>query len=271
MPKIGAVILAAGESSRFGRPKQLLEFRGKTLLRRSVDAASEAGCSQIAVVIATDMEQNVQLIPHLPPTPSYGGAGNPLPEEEEKTQQWRALQNSIVRELEQTRASIIENQSWRRGIGTSIRAGVQKLIDDVAEIQNKEGQPNRPAAVGKPPLLEAVVILVCDQPFVDVRVIRGLIAVREKTNQPIVASAYSDTLGVPALFDHSCFGELLQLSEDSGAKSIIMRNRERVAKFPFPQGAIDIDTMADYEKLLHNDSRTTSTKDTRAIQRKRKT
>jgi molybdenum cofactor cytidylyltransferase len=259
MSKIGAVILAAGESSRFGRPKQLLEFRGQTLLRRSVNAATGAGCSPIAVVVATGTEQNVQPIHHLPPTPGYSEslrqqaarqAGNSLPEGEEKTQGWRALQNSIVRELEQTEAIIVENQSWRRGIGTSIRAGVQTLINGAAEIQNRERRlPNRPAAVGKPPLLEAVVILVCDQPFVDARVIRGLIAVREKTNQPIVASAYSDTLGVPALFDHSCFGELLQLSGESGAKSIIMRNRERVAEFPSAEGEIDIDTVADYEKL----------------------
>ena len=96
--------------------------------------------------------------------------------------------------------------------------------------------------------LEAIVVLVCDQPFVDARAIEGLIELREKTNKPIVASAYSGTLGVPALFDRSCFGELLALSDESGAKSIIMRDREHVAEFPFPQGEIDIDTVADYEK-----------------------
>src|SRR5437763_12750721 len=50
MHHIGAVVLAAGGSSRFGRPKQLLTFRGETLVRRAVRAASEAGCDPVIVV-----------------------------------------------------------------------------------------------------------------------------------------------------------------------------------------------------------------------------
>src|SRR5204863_4439675 len=50
---IAAIILAAGESSRLGQPKQLIQFRGKTLVRRVVDAASEAGCQPILVVVGS--------------------------------------------------------------------------------------------------------------------------------------------------------------------------------------------------------------------------
>jgi molybdenum cofactor cytidylyltransferase len=218
MPNIGAVILAAGESSRLGQPKQLVQFRGKSLVRRAVVAASKADCSPIAVVIAGDAGENALPNPHL----------NPLPEGEEKTVSRRDLKNLIVRELKES-AIIVENENWRAGIGTSVRAGVQSLIDNTSS-------------------LEAIVLLVCDQPFVDTRTIGQLSGLREKTNKPIVASAYSGTLGVPALFDRSCFGELLALSDDTGAKSIILRDRERVAEFSFPEGAIDIDTLADYEK-----------------------
>ncbi|HMF45760.1 MAG TPA: hypothetical protein VKE29_03725 [Candidatus Udaeobacter sp.] len=49
--------------------------------------------------------------------------------------------------------------------------------------------------------------------------------------------AEETTLGVPALFARSVFPELLQLTGDSGAKTIIFSNRERVAEFPFPKGA----------------------------------
>jgi molybdenum cofactor cytidylyltransferase len=45
------VILAAGTSSRLGRPKQLLELRGRPLLQHAVDAASEAGLDEILVVL----------------------------------------------------------------------------------------------------------------------------------------------------------------------------------------------------------------------------
>ncbi|HKP93984.1 MAG TPA: NTP transferase domain-containing protein, partial [Chthoniobacterales bacterium] len=50
MRTIGAVILAAGGSSRFGQPKQLLSWRGETLIRRAVRAASEARCDPVIVV-----------------------------------------------------------------------------------------------------------------------------------------------------------------------------------------------------------------------------
>src|SRR5438874_11123562 len=110
MPNIGAVILAAGESSRFGRTKQVIEFRGKTLLGRVVDAASEAGCTRIAVVLGSTGEE-------------------------------------VACELEQTNAVVIENRNWRSGSGSSIRAGAQCLIDKTSP-------------------LDAVLLVVCDQPAV---------------------------------------------------------------------------------------------------------
>jgi molybdenum cofactor cytidylyltransferase len=193
MQKIGAVILAAGESSRFGRPKQLVQFRGKSLVRRVVDAAKAANCSVIVVVLGSKREQ-------------------------------------IERELKETDAIVAENRDWRRGIGSSIRVGVE-------------------SAVNQAPDIEAIVLLTCDQPFVKTHTIERLIAMREKTKKAIVASSYSETLGVPALFDRSCFQELLALDDDTGAKAIILSNRERVAELLFPEGKIDIDTAADYEKL----------------------
>jgi molybdenum cofactor cytidylyltransferase len=69
-----------------------------------------------------------------------------------------------------------------------------------------------------------------------------------------VASSYSSTLGVPALFDHSCFPELLALDDKSGAKAIILSNPERVAEFAFPEGRIDIDTTEDLERLKETGS-----------------
>jgi len=199
MPNIGAVILAAGESSRFGRTKQVIEFRGKTLLRRVVDAASEAGCAPIAVVLGSTREE-------------------------------------VACELEQTNAVAIENRNWRSGIGSSIRAGVQSLIDNNSQ-------------------LEAVVLLVCDQPYVDRDVIKQLLVLRRKTIKPIVASSYADTLGVPALFDRSCFEELLALNDSNGAKPIILRDRERVAEFSFPEGKTDIDTLEDFNLAKQSESR----------------
>jgi molybdenum cofactor cytidylyltransferase len=54
--RIGAVILAAGSSSRMGSPKQVLQFRGKSLLRHAALAALDAGCSPVIVVTGANAE-----------------------------------------------------------------------------------------------------------------------------------------------------------------------------------------------------------------------
>jgi molybdenum cofactor cytidylyltransferase len=193
----GAVIVAAGGSSRLGQPKQLLRFRGKSLVHHIVAAARQAGCSPVIVVIGSDSEK-------------------------------------VIDGLQSTSAVIVENENWQRGIGSSIRAGVQGLIHYAPEI-------------------DAVVLLVCDQPGANADTIRNLIKLREETKKSIVASYYADTLGVPAFFDRSLFDELLSLGNEAGAKSIILRNRECVAQLAFPEGAIDIDTWEDWEKLNESD------------------
>lgn len=198
MQKIGAVILAAGESSRFAQPKQLLSFRGKTLVRTVIDAAREAGCSPVAVVIGSNSEKVQQELPHA----------------------------DVVN---------VQNKNWQRGIGSSIRIGVQALINQMPDV-------------------EAILLLVCDQPAVNGQFIERLIATREATKKKIVAASYANTVGVPAIFDRSLFKELLALGDESGAKSIILQNPERVAQFAFPEGAIDIDTWEDWKALNETES-----------------
>lgn len=51
---VAAVILAAGLSRRLGRSKQLLPWRGTTLLGYTIDVVRAAGISEIAVVLGHD-------------------------------------------------------------------------------------------------------------------------------------------------------------------------------------------------------------------------
>jgi molybdenum cofactor cytidylyltransferase len=205
MRNLGAVILAAGGSSRLGRPKQLLAFGGETLVRRAVRAASEAGCDPVIVVV--------------------GEIGDAIRSEldirDSRISSGPALENLA-------RAMIVENAEWRNGIGTSIRRGVQQL----------------------PISVNAVVLLACDQPFVDASIVGKLIAAWEETGRPIAASRYANTLGVPALFDRSCFEELLALPDESGAKPLIAARPNDVISVAFEAGVVDIDTPADFQRLV---------------------
>ena len=122
------------------------------------------------------------------------------------------------------------NPDWQSGLGSSIVVGIRH-------------------AMNLAPDLDAAVLLTCDQPFVTAAVLAQLIQLRLTSGKPIVASAYAETLGIPALFDRSCFPDLLRLKGDSGAKGIILARPHDVVSFDFPAGEIDIDTAADYEKL----------------------
>ena len=88
---VGAVILAAGSSSRMGRPKQTLQYRGESLLRRAALAALGAGCHPVIVV-----------------TGAYAELSR------------RELDGLDVRE--------VLNTNWETGMASSIRAGVEALI-----------------------------------------------------------------------------------------------------------------------------------------------
>ena len=60
-----AVILAAGRSTRMGKPKQLLRFKGQTMLEHAISAALGAGITTPVVVIgayADSLLEEVQLL-----------------------------------------------------------------------------------------------------------------------------------------------------------------------------------------------------------------
>ena len=116
-------------------------------------------------------------------------------------------------------------------MGTSIAAGMKAL-----------------AAIDS--ALDAVVITLCDQPFVSAELIDQLVQSYRATGSPIIASAYANTVGVPALFDRSLFTELLTMKADVGAKYLIKQHSEKVFQVIFPEGAIDLDTPAQYRQLL---------------------
>src|SRR5437870_1725965 len=101
-----------------------------------------------------------------------------------------------------------------------------------------------------PPGTQAALIALGDQPFLAGEIIPALLAARDRTGKAIVAPRYRDGRGNPVLFSRELFGELLDISGDQGARSVVERDAGRVTlvdfDLPMPQ---DLDTPEDYDRL----------------------
>lgn len=190
---VAAIILAAGGSSRLGRPKQLLPYKGSTLLRHAVETALASRCRPVVVVLGANAPESRAAIEDLP-------------------------------------ATLVLNENWQAGMGSSIATGIAALAGEA-----------RGAA-------DAVLVMLCDQPNLTSahldRLTDSFLAGAE-----IVASEYAGTLGVPALFSRPYFFELAALDPTQGAKPLLVKHASSVVAVPFPAGEIDIDTPEDYERL----------------------
>jgi molybdenum cofactor cytidylyltransferase len=58
---IGAVILAAGSSRRYGSPKQLVVVDGRTLLEHAIDAVATAGVKPVVAVVPVWLSRPARL------------------------------------------------------------------------------------------------------------------------------------------------------------------------------------------------------------------
>lgn len=56
-PRVVGIILAAGTSSRLGRPKQLLDYRGKPLLQHVIDNARASRLDEVVLVLGANWER----------------------------------------------------------------------------------------------------------------------------------------------------------------------------------------------------------------------
>jgi molybdenum cofactor cytidylyltransferase len=71
----------------------------------------------------------------------------------------------------------------------------------------------------------------------------------EQQDDAIVASAYGDVQGIPAIFPRIAFPGLLNLRGDTGARALIANAPCAVVSVPFEGGEIDIDLPQDLEQI----------------------
>lgn len=186
----GFVILAAGEASRMGAPKQVLPFRGKPMLLHVIEQVQEFPYSLVT----------------------------------------GAHRKAVMSVLPADDPGLIHNPEWKSGPGSSIKAGLQALLK-------------------RHPDLNAVIILLADQPLVDQELIGQMQRTATKNPRYPVAVRYSEGAGVPALFPKSYFNLLLELDNSQGAKTILRNTNEAVSLIEAGGKARDIDTPEDYRGL----------------------
>jgi molybdenum cofactor cytidylyltransferase len=189
---IAGIIIAAGESKRLGRIKQLLPWRGKSLIEFIIQTARDCKLEPIQVILGANYDQIAPMINY-------------------------------------PRVNIINNQRWKKGKGTSISLGINSLPESV----------------------KASFVFVVDQPFLNRKLINTLLNVYEIKKAEIVAPYIREIQSNPVLFDRSVFPELRKLKGDKGGRSIF--NDYRFEKLAWEDEKIlwDIDTLADYEKLIN--------------------
>ncbi len=147
--KVGGLLLAAGGSSRLGQPKQLLQFKGKTLLRHAAEAMAGSMCDPVVVVLGAETERSANEIEGLPVVACV-------------------------------------NENWQIGMSSSIKAGLAKLCREIE------------------PDIDAVLISLCDQPFVTRRN-AGPVR-REIRGRPMPASLPQSTTASLAFLHYSLVG-----------------------------------------------------------------
>lgn len=87
---VGIIILAAGASTRMGTPKQLLMYKGRSLVRHTVEVALASMCRPVVVVTGANAEIMKPELLDLP-------------------------------------IKVVENQQWSKGMSSSIRVGLEGL------------------------------------------------------------------------------------------------------------------------------------------------
>jgi molybdenum cofactor cytidylyltransferase len=142
----------------------------------------------------------------------------------------------VSAEIRDLPVGIVSNPDWKSGMGSSIRRGVQALIDL---------EPN----------LGAVLITLCDQPRIPASILHELIESHQTTGKSLCAVRFAETVGPPALLGREFFAELLALPDTHGAKQILMRHSGSLLSIHCPEAAHDIDTPMDYERFAGLDER----------------
>jgi molybdenum cofactor cytidylyltransferase len=182
---VSAILLAAGKSSRMGKLKQLMPLGDSTMLEQTLDNLLGSKAAEVIVVLGYKAEE-------------------------------------ITKRLSGRPVKLVVNPLYRKGMGTSIAAGLQ-FVDSQAQ---------------------AVMLVLGDQPYVDSATIDSLIDAFGRKKKGIAIPTYKKQRGHPLIFDRKYEAHLSRLKGDVGGREIIRENPKDVLEVPVDcEGiVIDIDT-----------------------------
>ncbi|MDA4121466.1 MAG: nucleotidyltransferase family protein [Thaumarchaeota archaeon] len=188
---IVAVVLAAGLSSRMGRPKQTLPIRGKSMLQKVLEVFRKSRVDGVVVVLG-------------------------------------AREREVRNKVEFKDEKVVYNPRYAEGMSGSLKLGL--------------------AEAG--PWAEAVIVALGDQPYLSPSTVNRLIKAYSDSEAPVVVPVYKGRRGNPVLFDRRTFSQIMSITGDEGAKSVIKQNKNAVLEVTVEDEGVqtDIDTPDDYRK-----------------------
>ncbi len=137
----------------------------------------------------------------------------------------------VLVEVIADQAKWVLNENWRKGMGSSIQAGLKSAMETI------DG-------------LSGCLIVLHDQVNIDLGHLNLILEKAESNPGFIVASSYAGQLGVPAFFPASFFDDLESIEPGHGAGTLIRRKKEKVVSLNLPEAEFDLDTQEDYLQFL---------------------
>ncbi len=179
---VAGLVLAAGGGRRYGGPKALVRHEGSLLVERAVATVRAGGCAPVVVVLG-------------------------------------AAADEVRAQAQLGDVTIVENEGWKSGMGSSLRTGLAAASETDAD---------------------AVIVLLVDTPGVTADAVRRVNAGAERHS--LVVATYGNRRGHPVLLgrDHWS-GVSLLATADVGARAYLSVHADQVRTVPCDDIADDTD------------------------------
>lgn len=230
-PRVAAILLAAGASTRMGRPKALLERGGVTFLRALIDLAEGAGCAP-RIVVAGAVE--------LPASECRG-------------------------------ARVVIHEAWPLGQLSSLQAGLRALAPGAGRGAPTSYAPTSYAPSSYAPTSDAptsdaltsyaptsdapsgALVLTVDRPHLAAATLAALVRAHGESPGAILQPAHRGRRGHPILYPAALFAEVLAIDPEVGPRAWLgspaIAARRRSIEVEDPAIFDNLDTPADLDRL----------------------